>query len=867
MIFTLTIKQIYANKRRLVSTAFAIILGVAFLAGTLVLTDTIKASLNGALATANAGTDAYIRGQSTLDFNYGQSGPPVDANLLEAVSHVPGVRQASPEISGYAQIVDRTGKAIGKANTGVLGMNWVTIPELNPYRINAGRAPTRSGEIAIDKHSADTAHLHVGDQTTVLSKSAPRRATIVGIVRFGTLDTPGALSVVLFDRFTAQAVLNDPGQLDAIAVTAEAGVSPQQLTARLAPIVGPENEAVTGAQLTKEHQKKIDKSINQFGTFLTMFALIALFVGAFIIYNTFSIVVSQRTKEMALLRAVGASGKQVRTAVLAEAGLVGLVASGLGVVGGIGVAAGLQALLGSVGLKIPMGTPVVTRTTVVVCLLIGVAITFASALMPARRASKVLPIEALRDIAQDRSAVSRRRIGIGLATTAVATTTLLAGLTADSATVVGLGGLALFFAVSILGPVLARPFAAKLGRPIAKLRGTAGAIARQNAMRNPHRTARTSASLTIGVALVAFLTIFAASVKSAGADEFRHDFKGTSIIDSGAIDATSGLSPTLAATLKTQARIDSLAATIKQFASAVFGADRSSAPKDSTTRNGLRAFSEERAADVQIDGKPDILRAYDTRTIAKLFNLGHVSGNLRDLGPDGIAVHAETGTHAVRLGETRTITFPTGTARFTVRATYDHSNKTLGDQFVDLDAFNAHMPVSIDSRIFVDTDNPAAIDRAAAPYPTATVLSVNGFIAQQNANLDTILALMYALLVLAVVIALLGIANTLALSIHERTRELGLLRAIGMNRAQVRSSVRWEAAIIAVFGTGTGLALGTFLGWIMVRVVATKGFDQTVIPIGPLLIVSTIATAAGVGAALLPAWRAARVDVLRALAA
>jgi putative ABC transport system permease protein len=837
MIATLTIKQLTANKMRFLATGFAVILGVAFLAGTLILTDTIRGTLNGALAEADAGTDAYVRGSSAIELGYGQTGRPIDAKLLDTIRRVDGVDQATIKVSGYAQIVDKAGKAVGTPNTGLLAMNWVTVSELNPFVIVAGRAPSRPDEIAIDKHSATVAKLQVGDRTTVLSTHEPRPATVVGITKFGHLDTPGATSIVLFDNITAQKILNAPGEIDAIAVTARNGVTPEKLVSRLAPLVGPSNEVITGAQLTKEHQRQIDKNIDQFGTFLTIFALIALFVGAFIINNTFSIIVSQRTKEMALLRAVGATGRQVRLAVLAEAAVTGLVASSVGLVAGIGLAKGLQALLSALGIKIPLDNLSISPSTAIVSVAVGFVITLVSAVFPARRASRVAPIAALRDVAQDRSAVSTTRIISGGIATAAAVATLVIGLNAADIKIVGAGAFALFLAVSILGPVLARPVAAAFGYPMARLRGTAGVIAQQNAMRNPKRTARTASSLMIGVALVSLLTIFAETLKSSGGGSFRRDYQGTAIIDSGAIASSSGLSPKLAASIK--------------------------------TLPGVRSVAEQRNSAVEINGTPNILYAYDTTTIAQLFDLGHIDGDLSRLGTDGIAVKAGKtgkGENTIKLGDTRDITFSSGKVRFTVRAIYERGTDFFGHQFVDLSAFQGNVPVTIDSRIYVNTDDVNSVDRAAAAYPTAKVLTTEAFISEQNANIDTILTLMYALLGLAVLIALLGIANTLALSIHERKRELGLLRAVGMTKAQVRSSVRWESVIIAMFGTVLGLVVGTFLGAVMVSVLIKSGVGSVVIPVESLVVISAIAAAAGVIAALMPARRAARIDILKAVA-
>ena len=834
MIATLTLKQLAANKLRLLATAFAVILGVAFLAGTLILSDTIRTTFDNVLVRADAGTDAYVRATSPVLLGFGESGHTIDATLLDIIRHVDGVDQASIEVSGYAQIENKAGKAVGKFNPGVRGMNWVTAPALNPFTISAGHAPTGPDEIVTDEHYATEAGLHIGDTTTVLSRGDPRPATLVGTVRFGNDDRLGAFSAVWFDDITAQAVLNAPGQIDALAVTARRGVTPDTLVARLAPVIGTSNEVITGATLATQHQHRLNRDIGQFATFLTIFALIAVFVGAFIINNTFSIIVSQRAREMALLRAVGATGRQVRSAVLAEAAVTGIVASAVGLVAGIGVADGIKALMSALGVKIPIGTMIITTTTVTVSMIVGVVVTIASAVMPARRASKVAPIAALRGIAQDRSAVSKRRILIGATSTVGAMAAVLVGLKAANPKLVGIGAFGLFLAVSILGPVLARPVAAVIGWPIAKLRGTAGQIARQNATRNPKRTARTAASLMIGVALVSFLSIFATSIKSSGAGAFRHDYHGTVVIDSGAVDSTGGFSPNLATSLMTQP--------------------------------GVHVIAEQRSTAVEINGSPAFLNAYDTTTIATLFDLGHIQGDLSLLGADGIAVKAGTGAAAAHLGDTRTVTFPSGAVTFTVRAIFDHGVDFFGGRFVDLAAFDANVPVQLDAKVFVNADNTSVVDRAAAGYPTAKVLTTEAFITEQNGAINTILTLMYALLGLAVLIALLGIANTLALSIHERKRELGLLRAVGMSRAQVRSSVRWESAVMALFGTGLGLTIGAFLGWAIVHSLGGRGLHHVVIPIGTLATITAIATIAGVGAALMPARRAARIDILTAVA-
>jgi putative ABC transport system permease protein len=447
----------------------------------------------------------------------------------------------------------------------------------------------------------------------------------------------------------------------------------------------------------------------------------------------------------------------------------------------------------------------------------------------------VPPIAAMRDVALDRSAASKRRTAAGLAVVGLGVAALLGGLRATEVRLVGLGAVGVFIGLSVLGPVLARPFGSVVGYPIARARGMSGRLARQNTMRNPKRTARTAASLMIGVGLVAFITIFAASVKTSVAGSLENDYHGTHIVESGAYDGSSGLSPAFAAAVK-------------------------AAP-------GVRMVAEERLAHVEIDGtSEESFQAFDTSTIGQLFDLGNVEGDIAQLGTDGIAVKVDKGsTDRPHLGDIREVTFTTGVKSFVVRATYDNGNEWVGDHFVGLDAFAGNVPAELDARVYVATDDEAALEAVAGPYPTADVMDKREFMKSQNAQIDTMLTLIYAMLALAVVIALLGIANTLALSIHERTRELGLLRAVGMSRAQVRSSVRWESVMIALFGTALGLGVGAFFGWAMIKALADEGLDTLTIPVGQLVVVTAIAGLAGVGAAVMPARRASRIDVLKAV--
>jgi putative ABC transport system permease protein len=465
---------------------------------------------------------------------------------------------------------------------------------------------------------------------------------------------------------------------------------------------------------------------------------------------------------------------------------------------------------------------------------VGVVVTVLSAWLPARRAARIAPIAALRDVSVDRSAGSARRAVTGSLITAAGVAALLAGLGGEIM-LVGLGALVMFVGVAVLGPVLSRPVAKVFGIPL-KMRGLSGELATRNAIRNPKRTARTASSLMIGVALVGFITVFAASAKTSLAGSLETDFTGTHIIEAGAWDNSAGLSPDLAAELRSTPGVD--------------------------------VVSQARMLPAIIDGSAtDAFYAFDATTVDEVFVFGSVEGDLDSLGADGIAVSAE---HAEEQGWTIgtpvPATFPAGDTTFVVEAIYSDGTDWVGSMFVDLEGLRANGGEELDYRVYVSGDE-AAINGVAAGYASAEVLDKDGFLDVISEDIDTMLGLFYALLMLAVIIALLGIANTLALSIHERTRELGLLRAVGMGRSQVRSTVRWEAIIIAVFGTTLGLAVGTFFGWAIVRATADQGIDTLTVPVGSLAVVTVIAAVAGALAAVMPARRAAKLDVLKALAA
>jgi putative ABC transport system permease protein len=837
-----TLTSLRAKKLRLITTALAVMLGVAFMAGTLVLTDTLGKTFDGLLANANQGTDAYVRSSSEVTNDVISVRPRITASLAQTISHAPGVAGAAGYVEGYAQVVGKEGKVLGNPAQGAptIGASWTTVPELNPYHLVDGTAPSAPTDVVIDKHTADEGDLHIGDQLTILSKSNPEMFTLTGIAKFGTADSMGGTQASLFAADTAQRLLSEPGQVDAIRVLAADGTSQAELVSRIAPTLPKGTEVLTGTEITKEQQADTKKQMGFLTTFLMAFADIAILVGAFIIANTFSIIVTQRSREMALLRAIGASRKQVLRSVLAEAAVVGLVASVLGLFAGLGVAAGIKTLFGAIGFEIPGGSVVVTSKTVLMALLTGIGVTISSAWLPARRASKVAPVAAMRAQEIEAGRSSKRRTVTGFTITGLGVAALAAGLSGSGVSMVGIGALAVFVGIAVLGPLLARPAARVIGAPL-RLRGTTGSLARENAMRNPKRTAATASALMIGVGLVAFITIFAASTKQSISGSADRKLHADYIVDSGLFDE-GGLSPALAASLSAHPEL-----------SAVTGM---------------------RQTPTLVDGRPSLLEAFDESAIGQIAELGNVTGDVTTLGTDGIAVLDTTAkSHGWNLGDTIPVTFAkTGATPFTIRAIFTDSDEWVGKQFVSTQAFDANVSDQFDTRIFVKaasgvskSEARSIVDSESQGYALAKVQTFAEFKASMAQQIDKILTLVYALLGLAVIIALMGIANTLALSIFERTREIGLLRAVGMSRGQVRATIRWEAVIIAMLGTTLGLGIGIFFGWALVHALSAQGITTFVVPVGQLGVVVVIAALAGLGAAILPARRAAKLDVLGAI--
>ncbi len=852
---TTTLRGLRGQSRRLATTALAVMLGVAFTAGTLVLTDTLRESFDGMHVDAHAGVDLAVRAPASFGDGPDAVRDRVDAELTAAVAAVDGVAAAAGRTSGWAQLSGPDGTLLGDIASGVdpIGENWIGDERLDPWRIVDGSPPASANEVVIDRAAATTLAVAVGDPVDVLALGGRHAMTISGIATFGDNDDRFGTVTVMFDEATAQHLLGERGRHDVVVVALEEPAAADVVADDIRRSVGAAHEVVTGATLVDEARAVHLQDWGFFDTVMKGFAVIALVVGGFIIFNTFSITVAQRTREFAMLRAIGAGRGQVLGSVLTESMAVGALASLVGLGGGVGVSAGLRSLFTVFGLELPDGGVVVRQGSLVTAFAVGVAITALSALVPALRAARTAPIAAMRESAIETStpggsAGSRTRIATGSAVTlagAGAMASGLAGAGDDPIVLVGLGGLAVFGGVAALGPVLARPFGRLVGGPIASIRGVPGQLARDNATRSPKRTASTAAALMIGVGLVGFITILAASIKASIDEMVTAGVSADIVVESGSF-GFGGLDRSLVTELR-------------------------SLPE-------VAAVSGSTLASAEIDGDVSEIIGIDSADYGRLIDLGSTEGSLT--GPDGtglgldrMAVNADTAAErGWSVGSDVPVTLADGAVRtLTIGAVVE--DPYIGvPPMVDTALLESAGLRPFDIQVFVaaadgvDRDTVlAAVASVAERLPNAAVYDRAAFAEDRAGLVDPLLGVVYALLAFAVLIATLGIANTLALSIMERTREIGVLRAIGATRAQVRAAVRWESVMIAGFGTALGLVIGAGFGWAVVRALETEGITRLVVPTVPLAIVVAIAVATGVGAAVLPARRAARLDVLEAL--
>jgi putative ABC transport system permease protein len=848
--FKLTWKGLWAHKLRFALTGLAVVLGVAFMAGTQILTDTMGKTFDGLFESANEGVDVVVRRDTPVSSAFeGEVRERVDTATLDKIRGVDGVDAAAGSIEGQAALVGPDGKADAASGFGgVIGANWVEDQRLNPFTIATGNAPRAPAEVVIDQNTFDSDHHALGDTITVLGKGEPRPLTIVGTAMFGDAGGLPGMTLVGVTDATAQELFAEPGDYDSVVVASDGSVSDDVLASRISSTLGDAGkfEVLTGAADTANSKADLKEGLGFFNTFLLAFAYIALFVGMFIIYNTFSIVVAQRARDMAMLRAIGASRAQVVRSVVFESVAVGVIASAVGLGVGVLMSFGLRALLSAVGLEIPSGPIMITASTVVTAFIVGTLITVASALWPAVRSSRVKPIAALRDVAIDVSGSSVARTGAGLAVLGLGVSSFAAGIMgAGSALVlIGFGTVATIIGVFVLGPVIALPLMHVLGAPIQKISGTTGRLARENAKRNPKRTSATASALMIGVALVGFITILASSTKASIGDTLSKSLQADYVVASGSF-GNGGLSPEIEA-------------------------DLSALPEVATV-------SPLRSSPIAVGDASSVVAAVDTQVIDQVADLGVTAGRLADVAGASVAVEdRKAKDDGLVVGDKVTLTFArTGPVELTVRALIDRPPPGAdGTVYViGLDTYEANVTDQFDRQVFVKVadgvsagQSKAALDTALAKWPNGELQDQAAFKESITGQIDIILNLIYGLLGLAIVIALIGIANTLALSVHERRRELGLLRAVGMTRPQVRSAIRWESVMIALMGTFLGFALAVAGSWGIISAIKGDSPISLVVPPVQLTVIVVLASVAGVLAAVGPARRAAKLDILAAIA-
>ncbi|MBW8483391.1 ABC transporter permease [Actinomadura sp. PM05-2] len=827
-----TLRNLAAHKIRLVLTAVAVILGVAFVAGTLIFTDTMNGRFDQLFDKIGKDVAVQVRGtalgEGTDDQGEKERGP-VPAALLAKVAAVPGVKNATGNVTGYAALVGRDGKIVGDEGQGApqLGINYT------PGALTAivsGRAPAAGGEIAIGDAMAKKTGYQAGDRARVVTTSGVQPVTIVGVMDSG--DMMGATTVA-FDTATAQRLMLKPGYFTDITARST-GVPEDVLRARVARVLPAGTEAITGTAMRAESKDAIASFMGFFRALLLSFALVSIFVGAFIIFNTFSMLVAQRTRELALLRAIGAARAQVTRAVLGEALAVGVVGSTLGIAAGAGLAALLQGLIGS------GGGLTVTATPIWVSYLVGVLVTVVSAYFPARRAAKIPPVAAMRDDVALPQRSLRVRVAAGALLTLAGAALIALGLGGDGgnpAAIVGAGAFGVFLGVTLLAPVISVPVVKVLGWPFTKLFGATGRLARQNALRNPRRTAATAAALMIGLALVTAVDVLGSSMRASVGAQIDQQF-GADYTVSGT--GGGGVSP---ADAKRVAAVPGVRNTVPVYVGkALFG-----------TAKGNSSYI-----------------AGDVAALARAARLDMISGSAR-AGADGVLLDKKTAEkRGVAVGGTLTAAFADhSTVPLRVSGIYEKSD-FLGGIIAPAKVYLAHADKPVVDTLVIDAGGAtkaktAALKNAVKDNPALKVQDKQAVKDQVNGQVDQFVNFLTILLVMSIVIAAVGVVNTLALSVTERTREIGLLRAIGISRLQLRRMIRVESIVIAVFGALLGMGIGVAFGAALQNALADDGLDVLAIPGGTLAIYLAIAAAIGVLAALWPAWRAGRMDVLKAI--
>ncbi len=851
------LRGLAGRKLRAALTGIAIVLGVAMISGTYILTDTIDRAFTNLFSETYAGTDVVVSGKGPDISFQGDTttSPPVDGSLLGKIRALPGVEVAAGSVvdETSTKILTPEGKAINTEGSPSFGFGVDTSPELsrfNPLNLYEGRWAAGADEVVIDAGTADRQGYEVGDTVGIATLEPTRRFEIVGIAKYGGVNTIGTATFAVFDIPTAQELLDRRNKYDAISVAAKEGVTPEVLVEQIEPVL-PSDARVRTADVEVEEAQGEVEFTTFIRYFLLAFAAIALFVGSFVIFNTLSITVAQRTRELATLRTIGASRRQVLGSVILEAFVIGLLASLVGLLLGLLLAEGIESLFRIFGFELPSAERVFARRTVFVSLLAGVGVTLVAALFPAVRATRVPPVSAVREgatLPKSRLAFLGPWVALlvvvgSLALLARAMFTDDLG-TADRLLSIGAGVLLLFVGVAMLSSRLVRPIAAVVGMPARNVGGAAGKLASGNAVRNPGRTAATAAALMIGIALVAFVATLADGMKASNREAIEDQ-----VIAEYVVTSQDGFTPFVAGAG------DALAAS----------------PVPGLVTNVRADLGE-------IDGHAGYVTGIEPDKIARAYRFDWKQGSdevLGILGTTGAIVDTDfADEHDLQLGSTVKLRSASNrTAKVTVVAVYEPPPfyPLLGSLSVTTELFDSLYERPRNGFTFANVpgepneETRTGLQAAVAGFPDAKLQTREEWIKVQDEDFNQFLMFLYVLLALSVIVSLFGMVNTLVLSVYERTREIGMLRAIGMTRRQVRRMIRQESVITALIGAALGLPLGIFLAALVTR--ALTEFDvRFSIPWTQLVVLSVLAVVVGIVAAITPAHRAARLNPLEAIA-
>ena len=847
----LSLRGFAAHKIRQFAITFAVFLGVSLVAGTYILTDTINSSFDNLFRSSLKGVDVVVTPKEIVESETDEP-PAFDASVLDAVKRVPGVGETDGGVGALVRLVDADGEDLGNG----FAPNFVfsvSPPPFQAVTYKEGRPPTSAQEAGLDADTADRGGIGIGDMVGVAGDTSVRRYKVTGLYRLGNASTGGSASVQLILP-EAQASTDRVGKFDQVAMTAADGVTPAELKARVRKVVPASLRVELANENAQRQSDDIAEDLGFLRIALLVLAGVIVVVAAFLIFNTFSITVAQRVREFGLLRTLGASRRQVLATVTGEAAIIGILGAGVGVFGGIGAASGLRGLLKAIGVDLPYSGNVVQTRTIIVAGILGVIVPLVASLVPALRATRVAPIAALREaeLPEGRTRGWKSAVFAGLLG-ALGVFLLVLGLfgglesSSDAAGAVGGGSAAVLFAVSLYSPRLVKPLANLAGRPIERLRGVTGRLARENAMRKPGRTAVTAAALMIGLAMVTFVSVFAAGLQGSIDDAIDATAQGDITVQN-----TDGFSP--------------IPASIASDLRGVGGVERVA-----TVRSGNARVRGQKAKSERISG-------VDPATITDLYKFQVQDGDesaisgLRD--DQAVVDESWAKPKDIGVGDTIRTLSPTGRrSQFEVVATIKDNADYLGAFVLTQGALARDFGVKRDTfdyiKVAPGTEVSDVQKRITAllkdRYPSSEALNQEEFKTKQTDQIQPILGLLYGLLSLAVMVAIFGIVNTLALSIHERTREFGMLRAIGMSRKQLKRVIRYESVITAQIGAILGVVLGVLFASLITQPLADEGFSLS-IPYLQLFFMFVLAALVGVLAAIIPARSAAKLDVLEALA-